>query len=97
VIAFTCIDGYYRHLKSELKKSAIRQRSTMGGSDGGSNSKILVDVDGAARDSVRCLEHAMVIVAGEKVSTTVRLCTEEIMSLIYGMRFAFLWISFRSF
>lgn len=62
VIAFACIDGYYRHLKSELKKSALRQRSISQGSD----TKILVDVDAAARDAVRCLEHAMVVVAGEK-------------------------------
>ena len=61
-VAFASIDGYNRHLKSEQKKVALRQRSV----GDLSSAKITVDVDSAARDAVRCLEHAMVIVAGEK-------------------------------
>jgi len=57
-VACASLDGYNRQLKAEQKKAALRQRST--------SAKAVVDVDSAARDAVRCLEHAMVVVAGEK-------------------------------
>lgn len=53
-VAWKAIEGYYRRQKAERKK--------LGESD--------TPADSAARDAVRCLEHAMVIVAGEKVSGT---------------------------
>lgn len=51
-VAWKAIEGYYRRQKAERKK--------LGDGD--------APADCAARDAVRCLEHAMVIVAGEKVS-----------------------------
>lgn len=59
-VAFKAIDGYYRKLKSERKKHAEKRKTA--GYEGNGD-----DADFAARDAVRCLEHAMVIVAGEKV------------------------------
>lgn len=50
-IAFKAIDDYYRRLKMERKKNVGRNGD---------------EADNAARDAIRCLEHAMVIVAGEK-------------------------------
>jgi len=63
-VAFASIDGYYRHIRLDRRKELQRHRSAMNtgalSQDSGS------DADGAARDAVRCLEHAMVVVAGEK-------------------------------
>lgn len=60
-MAFTSIDNYYRRLKQDRKKRLEKM----------SNPDNLVgdhveQADEAARDAVRCLEHAMVVVAGEK-------------------------------
>jgi hypothetical protein len=51
-VAWKAIEGFYRRQKAERKK--VDDSET--------------PADTAARDAVRCLEHAMVIVAGEKVS-----------------------------
>ena len=61
-IAFRSIHSFYRSLRDARKKSLDQQVSSA-----------IVDfqageLDSAARDTVRCLEHAMVLVAGEKVS-----------------------------
>ena len=54
-VAFTSIDNYYRRIKQERKRNAEKFSSA-----------IMEPADVAARDAVRCLEHAMVVVAGEK-------------------------------
>lgn len=67
VVAHASIDGYYRNAKAERKKaSQARQGSGGGATDDRGGAGSLSDVDAAARDAVRCLEHAMVVVAGEK-------------------------------
>lgn len=54
-VAFGSVDHYYRRVKQERKRAAEKFSAGM------------VDTaDTAARDAVRCLEHAMVVVAGEK-------------------------------
>jgi exocyst complex protein 7 len=54
-VAFVSIDHYYRRVKQERKRNAEKFSGS------------IMDVaDTAARDAVRCLEHAMVVVAGEK-------------------------------
>lgn len=59
-IAFKSIDGYYRRIKTERKRKAEKSKSFDGETSGDD------EADAAARDAVRCLEHAMVVVAGEK-------------------------------
>jgi len=59
-VAFKSIDGYYRRIKTERKKRAEKRKSF----DEEGNKDDEADI--AARDAVRCLEHAMVVVAGEK-------------------------------
>jgi exocyst complex component 7 len=58
-VAFKSIDGYYRRIKNDRKKSTEARKSFDGGGDED-------EADVAARDAVKCLEHAMVVVAGEK-------------------------------
>ncbi|VEU44117.1 unnamed protein product [Pseudo-nitzschia multistriata] len=55
-VAFGCVDSYHRRLKSERKKKSEKFSSNVVGDP----------ADAAARDAVRCLEHGMVVVAGEK-------------------------------
>jgi len=55
-VAFGSIDQYHRRLKQERKKNAEKFSANAIGD--------VADV--AARDAVRCLEHGMVVVAGEK-------------------------------
>jgi len=55
-ISFGCIDQYHRRLKQERKKNAEKFAANVMGDP----------ADVAARDAVRCLEHGMVVVAGEK-------------------------------
>lgn len=55
-VAFGCVDQYYRRLKQERKKNAEKFAANVVGDP----------ADAAARDAVRCLEHGMVVVAGEK-------------------------------
>jgi exocyst complex protein 7 len=59
-IAFKSIDGYYRRIKAERKKKAEKNKSF------DEETSRDDEADAAARDAVRCLEHAMVVVAGEK-------------------------------
>ena len=54
-VAFQSIDHYYRRTKQERKRNAERF-----------SAQVMDPADAAARDAVRCLEHAMVVVAGEK-------------------------------
>jgi len=55
-VAFASIDHYYRRIKQERKRNAEKFSGS-----------VAMDIaDTAARDAVRCLEHAMVVVAGEK-------------------------------
>lgn len=55
-VAFGCVDQYHRRLKQERKKNAEKFAANVMGDP----------ADVAARDAVRCLEHGMVVVAGEK-------------------------------
>lgn len=57
-IAFTSFDNHYRRIKVERKKRIERNNS--------SGLDPIDEADAAARDAVRCLEHAMITVAGEK-------------------------------
>jgi exocyst complex protein 7 len=52
-VAFGSVDHYYRRVKQERKRAAEKVT-------------VIDTADSAARDAVRCLEHAMVVVAGEK-------------------------------
>eukprot|EP00934_Nitzschia_sp_Nitz4_P000030 Nitzschia sp. Nitz4//scaffold196_size54656//42556//45057//NITZ4_006646-RA/size54656-augustus-gene-0.37-mRNA-1//1//CDS//3329540447//30//frame0 len=54
-VAFASIDNYARRVKQERKRNAEKFSAS-----------IMDPADMAARDAVRCLEHAMVVVAGEK-------------------------------
>lgn len=54
-VAFSSIDHYYRRVKQERKRNAEKFSAS-----------VMDPADMAARDAVRCLEHAMVVVAGEK-------------------------------
>ena len=78
-VAHASIDGYYRHARAERKRAARARRQAGsgggatddddgggGGGGGAGPGPGPSDVDAAARDAVRCLEHAMVVVAGEK-------------------------------
>mmetsp|Transcript_8200 Transcript_8200/g.23562 ORF Transcript_8200/g.23562 Transcript_8200/m.23562 type:complete len:781 (-) Transcript_8200:133-2475(-) len=53
--AFSSIDAYHRRVRAERKRNAERNRNDL-----------VDEADAAARDAVRCLEHAMIVVAGEK-------------------------------
>jgi len=58
-VAFQSFDNYYRRIKVERKKR-IEKLTETGEIDS------FDEADAAARDAVRCLEHAMIAVAGEK-------------------------------
>jgi exocyst complex component 7 len=58
-IAFNSFDSYYRRIKVERKKRIERINASNG-------LETIDEADAAARDAVRCLEHAMITVAGEK-------------------------------
>ena len=70
-VAYQSMQEYYRTLRAQRKKEFDVKQGGSGESDskeGQLESTIDgADMDAAARDAVRCLEHAMVIVAGEKV------------------------------
>jgi exocyst complex component 7 len=59
-IAFSSFDSFYRRIKAERKKRLEKLQTESGDVDG------IDEADTAARDAVRCLEHAMITVAGEK-------------------------------
>eukprot|EP00581_Thalassiosira_minuscula_P005067 CAMPEP_0183746120 /NCGR_PEP_ID=MMETSP0737-20130205/66586_1 /TAXON_ID=385413 /ORGANISM="Thalassiosira miniscula, Strain CCMP1093" /LENGTH=852 /DNA_ID=CAMNT_0025981801 /DNA_START=106 /DNA_END=2664 /DNA_ORIENTATION=+ len=58
-VAFASVDGYCRQLRNARKKLL----PSAGGSSAAAQAQ---NVDSAARDAVRCIEHAMVVVSGEK-------------------------------
>ncbi len=61
-VAYQALQMFYRNLRSERKKDWDRRKSS-----GVDEAEIQTgELDSSARDAVRCLEHAMVIVAGEK-------------------------------
>lgn len=66
VVARQSLDSYYRQVKAERRKDIQRQRSSQGSGGGATEVDSIAEIDEAARDGVRCLEHAMVVVAGEK-------------------------------
>lgn len=55
-IAYTSMDSYHRRLKNDRKKRM--EKSGVG--------ELLDEAMAAARDAVRCVEHAMIVIAGEK-------------------------------
>ena len=57
-VAYASVDGYCRQLRNQRKKLLP--------STGTSAAAHLQIVDSAARDAVRCIEHTMVVVSGEK-------------------------------
>ena len=57
--AFSSIDTYYRRIKQDRKKRIEKVHASKGDTE-------FDEADAAARDAVRCLEHAMVVLAGEK-------------------------------
>lgn len=60
-VAFSAIDSYYRRIKNDRKKKLEKQAAV-----DGAIKEETDEADVAARDAVRCLENAMLIVAGEK-------------------------------
>lgn len=58
-IAFTAMDTFYRRIKLDRKKKLEKIKA-------GQLVVVVDEADSASRDAVRCLEHAMVVVAGEK-------------------------------
>ena len=61
-VAYAAMNGFHRHLKDERKKKTLSRQTSV-------SSEIQFDssaIDSAARDAIRCLEHALVVVAGEK-------------------------------
>lgn len=57
-VAYASVDGYCRQLRNARKKILS--------STPGSAAMSHANVDAAARDAVRCIEHCMVVVSGEK-------------------------------
>ena len=53
-IAYAAMDSFYRRIKTDRKKKMDKVTEPVD------------EADAAARDAVRCLEHAMVVAAGEK-------------------------------
>ena len=67
-VAFQSMQQYYRNLRAERKKEFDLKQGARSRGEHLESTVESADMDAAARDAVRCLEHAMVIVAGEKVS-----------------------------
>ncbi|KAL3760811.1 hypothetical protein ACHAWU_007877 [Discostella pseudostelligera] len=66
-VAYASVDGYCRQLRNARKKPAPTSSGTGGSVVGSSTTGTLSDnVDLAALDAVRCIEHTMVVVSGEK-------------------------------
>jgi len=62
-VAFQAVDAYYRRVKQDRKKR-LEKAAAAGRVD---NTNVDENnADAAARDAVRCLEHAMIVAAGEK-------------------------------
>ena len=64
VIAYAAMDSFYRRIKVDRKKKLEKAKAA--GDARLSGSGEMDEADAAARDAVRCLEHAMVVTAGEK-------------------------------
>lgn len=58
-VAYTAVDAYYRRVKADRKKR-LEKAAAQG------SIEQVDEADTAARDAVRCLEHAMIVAAGEK-------------------------------
>ena len=67
IVAFQSMQQYYRTLRAERKKAFDLKQGARSRGEHLESTIESADMDSAARDAVRCLEHAMVIVAGEKV------------------------------
>jgi exocyst complex component 7 len=65
-IAFTSFDSYYRRIKVERKKRIEKFNNNNNNNNNNNLETTMDEADAAARDAVRCLEHAMITVAGEK-------------------------------
>jgi exocyst complex protein 7 len=73
-VAFASVDGYCRQLRNARKDGAQAPNGAGGGGMGGGGGGGVVttaaayaqNVDAAARDAVRCIEHTMVVISGEK-------------------------------
>ena len=61
-VAYASVDGYCRQLRNARKKLMPGNAAT-GGVSAAAHAQ---NVDSAARDAVRCIEHTMVVVSGEK-------------------------------
>lgn len=61
VVAYQSMQVYYKKLRTDRKKEWDKRAAS-----GGNIADNSGELDASARDAVRCLEHAMVIVAGEK-------------------------------
>lgn len=66
-VAFQSMQQYYRNLRAERRKEFDLKQGARSRGEHLESTVESADMDAAARDAVRCLEHAMVIVAGEKV------------------------------
>ena len=67
--ASASLDSYYRRLKRERKEHSDKKAIPSDGKKNREEGTSVINSDdsnAAARDAVRCLEHAMVIIAGEK-------------------------------
>lgn len=65
-VAYASVDGYCRQLRNARKKLLPNSSGQSGGGGGASAAAQAQNVDSAARDAVRCIEHTMVVVSGEK-------------------------------
>lgn len=67
-VAYASVDGYCRQLRNARKNLILAAPATGGGGGGpGVTAAALArNVECAARDAVRCIEHTMVVVSGEK-------------------------------
>ena len=63
VVAYAAMNGFHRHLRDERRKKMDQKQNNAAAEMGVIDSS---DIDAAARDAIRCLEHALVVVAGEK-------------------------------
>lgn len=59
-VAFQAVDSYYRRIKADRKKKLEKM------AEDGEAVENIDEADAAARDAIRCLEHAMIVAAGEK-------------------------------
>ena len=66
--AYFAMDAFYKRIKQDRKKKLEKAQETAiaHAAMTGTKVKMVDDADAAARDAVRCLEHSLVIVAGEK-------------------------------